>query len=216
MNWRIASVALLIGCTLPCLRATMAADAGARRAKPCVVITGANSRVAEPRYRRIASEEEWATMWQEHKGRKPTKPYDFFYDPLALPRIAFDAYMVVAIFEGTGWNSAGLEAVSISEEASRVVFRFKRKSYSTIRSYESDLGPELPLDELERRVLSEVERAGDQGDKVNVYGFFVLPRSTKTLVLEVDARHEKRGPPAWKERAVFPTLVGAERKGGHE
>ena len=46
-------------------------------------------------------------MWQEHKGEKPTGQYDLYYDPLALQLIDFDRYMVIAIFQGNGWNNAG-------------------------------------------------------------------------------------------------------------
>lgn len=67
--------------------------------------------------------------------------------------------MVLAIFRGRGWNSAGVRAISIVEEQGRIVFRFHDKSYQTD-------GP---------------DGRGKQG---TAYAFFVIPRSTKAVVLE--------------------------------
>jgi hypothetical protein len=87
--------------------------------------------------------------------------------------------MVIAAFQGSGWNSAGLRAVSVLEEKDRIVLRFVSKGYQTA-------GP------------------GGGGKQVTVYGFFVLPRSDKTVVVEEEQRSlDPRVPPVWKERAKF-------------
>jgi hypothetical protein len=39
------------------------------------------------------------------------------------------------------------------------------------------------------------------GEQVTVYGFFVLPRSSKTVVLEENVQNYIGGKPVWKERA---------------
>jgi hypothetical protein len=49
--------------------------------------------------------------------------------------------------------------------------------------------------------------------KVTVYGFFVLPRSTKTVVLEEQFRTMRSDqPPLREERIRLPDSVGTERR----
>jgi hypothetical protein len=167
--------------SLATLLTTRAEEPAGKTLKPCVAITGANSHVTKPRYQRIMSADQWARVWQEHKGEKPTGKYDLFYDPLTLPRIDFDNYMVIAVFKGESWNSAGLKAVSIVEEDHRIVFRYRNKGYQTA-------GP------------------GGGGEPVSVFGFFVLPRSKKPLVLEEGQFPLSGDPPLWTERITFPKL----------
>ncbi len=156
------------------LIATAAEKPVERQIKPCVAITGADSHVTIPRYHRITSAEVWTHIWQEHKGEKPTEEYDFYEDPLALPMIDFDDYMVIAVFQGEGWNSKGLSVVSISEEDKRIVLRYDNKSYQTVGG----------------------------GNKVAAYGFFVLPRSAKPVVVEENVQIYGGEPPVWKERPL--------------
>jgi len=182
---RLLIVAPVIGVVfaLTCLTAASAEEPAVKPIKPCVVITGADSRVETPRYLRITSADDWARVWQEHKEKKPTRKYDLYYDPLTLPVIDFDAYMVIAIFQGSSWNRTGLRADSISEEADRIVFRFDEKSYQTG-------GPPGEA----------------KANKVSVYGFFILSRSTKPVVLEEDVQQYLNQPPVWKERIIFPEM----------
>ena len=149
--------------------------------RPCVTITGAYSHVSERSYHRITSEEQWTRVWQKHKGQKEDERYDLYYNPLGLPFVDFDGYMVIAIFQGSSWNSAGLKAVSISEEVNRIVFRFDDKSYQTA-------GPD------------------GGGKKVTVYGLFVVPRSAKAVILEENVQGLIGKPPVWKERITFSRM----------
>lgn len=143
-------------------------------ARPLVTITGADSHVTARNYHRVASEEEWIKIWQRHKGEKEAKDYDLFYNPLGLPSIDFEKCMVIAVFQGSGVNSAGLKTVAILENKDRSILRFEDKHYLTCYN----------------------------GLKqVTVYGFFVLPRSSKTVVLEENVQNIIGQPPAWKERA---------------
>ena len=146
--------------------------------EPCVVMTGADSKNSKPGYHRITSEKEWARVWQIHKGIKVAKNYNFYYNPLDLPKVDFDRFMVIAIFRGDGWNSAGLQAVSIAENKGRFVFRFDEKTYQTA-------GPD------------------GGGRAVTVYGFFVIPKSTKDIVFEQNVQGRKNMPPVWKTRATI-------------
>ena len=146
--------------------------------EPCVVMTGADSKNSKPGYHRITSVKEWARVWQIHKGKKVAENYNFYYNPLDLPKVDFDRFMVIAIFRGDGWNSAGLQAVSIAENKGRFVFRFDEKTYQTA-------GPD------------------GGGRAVTVYGFFVIPKSTKDIVFEQNVQGLKGKPPVWKTRATI-------------
>ena len=187
MNIRKWILAVLIGMALLIVRSSMAEEPQkASEARddqkatcPLVTLTGTDSHVKERSYYRITSEKEWIKIWQRHKGVKESKDYDLFYNPLGLPEINFDKCMVIAVFQDSGSNSAGLRTTAINEEKDRIVFRFMSKFYQTA-------GP------------------GGGGEQVAVYGFFVLPRSDKTVVLQEEHRSLNRNiPPSWQERATL-------------
>ena len=172
---------LVVGFTS--LAVTLGADAEADKpaavVSPCVALTGADSQVSGRGYDRITSLNDWARLWQKHKGQKDGEQYDLYHDPLGLPLVDFDRYMVIVIFQGSAWNSAGVEAVSVLEEQERIVFRFDDKSYQT-------LGPD------------------GGGRQVTAYGFFVIPRSPKPVILEENVQRLKGKPAEWKQRITFP------------
>ena len=184
---------------LACLIATAAEEPAGRMLKPCVTISGADSHVRIRRYHRITSDDVWKRIWQEHMGKswqergeriglQRIDPRDLS-EPLTCLEIDFDKYMVIGIFQGEGVNSAGLKVSSISEDDNRILFRFDQTSYQTMG------------------------RAGTSngGDKVTDYGFFVLPRTTKRLVLEENVQNYLGEPPVWKQRIDFPELVATAK-----
>ena len=158
MVWPLAIACLFAG-------NVVAADDSDKTQNPCVTFSGDDSHVAERGFQRIRTIDEWAKVWQRHTGQEKVKfknfegRYDTFYNPLGLPMIDFDNYMVLAVFQGSGWNCAGLKAVSLKETSDQILFRFADKPYSTA-------GPD------------------GGGKKVNVYGFFVIPKSGKAIVVE--------------------------------
>jgi hypothetical protein len=179
MNRIIAQLAVatvfLVG-----IHSSQGEDAAQRGIRPLVTLTGTDSRVKERSYHLIRSEKEWIKTWQRHKGEKESKDYDHFYNPLGMPEIDFEKCMVIAAFQGSGWNSAGLMTTTLKEEENRIVFRFHSKSYQTL------------------------SRSGDSRKKVTVYGFFVLPRSDKMVVVEEEYYSLDLKNYWWKERATFP------------
>ena len=176
MKRLIVALVVVVAWSLAALITTRAEGPARKVLKPCVAITGADSHVTKCRYERITSADQWARVWQEHKGKKPTGQYDSFYDPLTLPVIDFDRYMVIAIFWGECWNRTGLTA-SMTEEDRRIVFGFRVKTYQTW--------------------------PGGGEPKVAAYGFFVVPRSAKPVVVQEDIGQETF---EWKERITFPKL----------
>jgi hypothetical protein len=65
-----------------------------------------------------------------------------------------------------------------------------------------------PVEVLEEKDRLRFRFVGFPGNKpVNVYGFFLLPRSTKIVVIEEDLRPIRYNQgPEWKERATFPAI----------
>ncbi len=125
--------------------------------------------------------------WQERReriGQRRTDPSDL-REPLTCPMIDFDKYMAIGIFQGEGVNATGMKVFSISEEDNRILFRYGDNSYQTMGRVGSSHG----------------------GDRVTVYGFFVLPRSTKRIVLEENVQNYLGQPPVWKQRIAFPELA---------
>jgi hypothetical protein len=187
--------AIGIAGVLACLITTAAEEPAGRMLKPCVTISGADSHVTIQRYHRITSDDVWTRIWQEHMGQswqergervgqRRTEPNDL-REPFTCPMIDFDNYMVIGIFQGEGVNCTALKVFSVSEEDNRVLFRYDKNSYQTMGHVGSSHG----------------------GDKVTVYGFFVLPRSTKRVVLEENVQNYLGQPPVWKQRIAFPGLV---------
>ena len=161
-------------------REAVAADKQPQGVLPLVTLTGTDSHVANPEYLRVQSEEQWVKVWQRHKGAKESKDYDFYYNPLELPIIDFKQCMVIAVFQGNGWNSAGLTAVPVEQEKDRVILGFRSRGFQTA-------GP------------------NGGGKKVAVYGFFVLPRSDKPVVVKEQFYSMNRNrPPVWKEVSSLP------------
>ena len=146
-------------------------DDDKKMTRPVVTITGDDSKISQQKFHRIRSIDDWAKVWQQHSGQGDVKyknfknEYDKFYNTLNLPLVDFDNYMVIAILRGSGWNNAGLRAESISESPDGITFRFVDKGYSTT-------GPD------------------GGGKEVNVYGFFIVPRSNKPLILEEQSYEE--------------------------
>ncbi len=175
----------LLAVTAACLAnggGLAAADDNARQTtRPLVTLTGPDSHVKKPSYHRVTSEAEWIKVWQRHQGAKESKDYDLFYNPLGLPYIDFEKCMVIAVFRGDGWNSAGLKAAAVLEDKDGIVLRFEDKGYQT-----AGRGPD------------------GGGQRTTTYGFFVLPRSSKTVVLEENVQNYIGHPPVWKERIRLP------------
>ena len=93
-------------------------------------------------------------------------------------------------------NGSRIRVESISEERERIVFRYRINGYQT---------------------------AGVNGGGVpsTVYGFFVVPRSAKSLALEegvggyqVPTEGFPHGrPPVWKKQVIFPEIPDLDAAG---
>ncbi|MCK6460205.1 MAG: hypothetical protein L6Q95_09975 [Planctomycetes bacterium] len=156
----------------------IAAAQDARETKPYVTLAGAASKVAAKEYDRITTRDELVKVWLRHVGSDPAG-HDDFYNEAGVPDVDFGRCMVVAVFGGQCVNSAGIYAVSVAEEADRVLLRFGHRSF----------------------------QSGPEGDRATPFGFFFVPRSSKALVLEENVQNLIGGDPKWKERARFDALA---------
>jgi hypothetical protein len=149
---------------------------------PYVVISGSDSHITTPNCLRIISESQWDTTWLEHKGWDKKQVYDKFYNRLGIPVIDFKKCMVIAVFLGETWNTAGMSVIFIQEGNDKIVLGFDLNTYQTM----------------------------DSGDQVNPYGFFVLPRSSKQVLLQINVQslpsRNIKEPPVWKDYHQFPAL----------
>ena len=163
--------------------------------KPCAIISGNDSHVTTKKYLRITSMKDWVCIWQEHHGEKPQESYDFYYDPLTLPIIDFNNYMVIVTFQGNTWNCTGLKLFSITEESQQIVFRYDEKNYQTFGRVDSG--------EIDNKASVCTDSASELDGKVVAYGFFVLPRTKKPIIIEENIQYRLGEPPIWEKRAVL-------------
>jgi hypothetical protein len=156
----------------------IAAAQEAGERKPLVTLAGAESKIGEKEYDRITTHDELVKVWLRHVGADPAR-HDDFYNEAGVPDVDFERCMVVAVFGGRCINSAGIYAVGVAEEADRVLLRFDHRSF----------------------------QSGPEGKRATPFGFFVVPRSSKALVLEENVQRLIGGKPEWKERARFDALA---------
>ncbi len=142
--------------------------------------SGPESAIEKPLYTVVRSERDWLELWATHTG-KPVKKGNMS-QPLDAPLIDFDACMVVAIFQGTKWNSNGVKAVSITEESDLLRFRFDESTYQTAMAFGNPVA------------------AKREKGSARPYGIFVLPRVNKTVVIEENVQGMKDRPAKWSER----------------
>jgi hypothetical protein len=100
-----------------------------------------------------------------------------YYRPNML-QVDFTSYMVLAIFRGQSANSDGVSFVSVDNSGDVLLVRLRDRWYQTM----------------------------EEGDKVTPYGFIVLPRVSRKVVVEEDVQNRIGGPPIWKKLVTFPPI----------
>ncbi len=147
------------------------AVAPAPKVLPCVALYGVDSQIGEKGYQRITKENEWVKLWRNHKGDQSGGEYDFEHDPLGLPIVDFNQFMVLALFEGRDDSPDGFQADSISESPEEMTIRFLGMGNSTGFAKEFEGNPECSVEESAAPVR-------------HAYGFFFVPKSSKAIVLQ--------------------------------
>lgn len=148
--------------------------------RPYVVLTGTNTHIKARGCSLIATADEWVDLWLRHTGQSTEGmyfdgKYKYWTNPGGVPTVDFTRCVVVALFQGPGLNSEGLDVAAVVTEGEATVLRLAEKWYQSMGN----------------------------GNNAAVYGFFVMPRTDKVLVIEENDQHTIGRPPIWKERARF-------------
>lgn len=145
--------------------------APAPKVLPCVALYGLDSQIGEKGYLRITKQSEWVKLWRKHKGDQSGGEYDFEHDPLGLPIVDFNQFMVLALFEGHDESPFGFQAESISETPDEMTIRFVGMGNSTGFAKEFEGNPECSVEESAAPIR-------------HAYGFFFVPKSSKAIILQ--------------------------------
>jgi len=145
--------------------------------KPLVSWTGPQSQVHNRSFIRVDKQEQWDQVWLEHLGKSKDQA---FVDSDTQFQIDFDRTEIIAIFQGSGWNSRGIRLNEINETAEEITIRYEDISYQT----------------------SGIDGGGEQ---VAVFSFMVFPKTTKSFRLHENTQGLKDQPSKWTERAVLKT-----------
>lgn len=151
---------------------------------PAVTYRGAASAITEPRYVRVTSQADFEKLWKEHRGEAAQHT--------DMLDVDFKTCMVIAIFQGRSANTDGVKLEGVSERNGGLLVRFDEWSYQTM-TIQGD--PESGI------------------IRTTAYGFIVLPRSEKPVVLEENTQGLIGKPPIWTERARFPALPEQGKSG---
>lgn len=133
MNLHISLTAGAIASLLLCATNLSADDQPPNETdKPIVSWSGANSKIKTRQVLRISTDEQWIALWLQHTGKHgDATSYDAWSNKAEIPTIDFSRNMVIAIFDGSGVNCAGLTDASITHTAKELIIRFDFKSYGT-------------------------------------------------------------------------------------
>lgn len=145
---------------------------------PYLSLIGPNSQTDKPAILRAAGESEWKEIWRMHVGEQGVRR-SVHGD--GTPEIDFSRCIVIAIFVGESWNSDGAYVEAVEDLGDVVRLRFDERTYQTA-------GP------------------GGGGVKVRPYGIFVLPHTTKPIIVEENVQGLIGQPPKWKQQARFEKL----------
>ena len=134
-------------------------------------------------YHRIESEKAWEALWLKHQTGKKERG-NSVPNSFTFCEVDFKKYMLLAVFQGFGVNRSGYEVHSITEEKDRLVIRVLPNNFQT-------------LFEL---------------SKTTAWGVFVLPRSTKPVVIELDTKSLTADPPKWTRQAELKPCDSTSEK----
>ena len=168
---------------------------GQGKNKPLVSLAGPETKIEGRSYHRLSTAGEFQGLYMRHLGHKPEE-FDEYYNPHGVPIVNFERCMVIAIFQGDSVNSAGVYVYSVEENDERILVRYDDRSYQTSGGFREG----NPLVDG----VPDPDKLGDGGGRrVRAWGMFVLPVSSKAVVLEENVQGIIGQPPEWEERHRF-------------
>jgi hypothetical protein len=144
---------------------------------PYVQIAGHDSARREAGYELITSDGAWRALWGEHRGNAGKE-----WTVLTrheTPAVDFTQCIIVACFGGESTNSDAKVVEQVQETDDALRIRFITASFQT---------------------------SGPDGGAISTtpYGFWVLPRIAKPIVIEKQRPKLKDEPATWQEDHRFP------------
>jgi hypothetical protein len=171
-----------------------------------VTLEGSYSGVRDREYHRIVDAQSWRALWERHAGAHAERDS---YGEVVVPAIDFDKFMVVAVFNGEGWNTRDMHLVE-TLDAGELHLRFDAGTYQTadFEPTEIVIEGEVTPEEIEKRVLENMEarQAERQANRHNdpnftaAYGIWILPRTLNPIVLIENVQGLLGAPPIWEEK----------------
>jgi hypothetical protein len=178
---------ILFGALAAFAVASLAAEPAPRKIKPVMVWAGTDNNEPKESFDRCSSQKEWEAVWDKHQGR------DDEVNELTRPKIDFDSYMVIAIFQGESLKNLGVQVFSVLEEKDCLRVQFRPPTWQTGFSLEED--------------GSDKKKGSDEMKyDAQSFAFTVLPKSRKAIVFDEDVQDLIGEPPIWKERVKLSAL----------
>jgi hypothetical protein len=146
--------------------------------------SGSTSAVAKGRIERVSDQARWDAVRKEHCG--PRIELNALGFPV-VPTIDFERFEVICGFSGTRVNLYQWSIDSVQDLGEVVRVRFDQVGFQT----------------------ASFDGQPDKGVTTSAYGFFVVPRTAKEIVMEENTQGRINGPPVWTERVRL-----AAKKGG--
>ena len=146
-----------------------------RPVRPFVSWMGPGSAVESAQVVRANTEADWHALWARHMGEKVTKNR---FEQVDAPKIDFEQCCVVMVLRGKTFNSDGTRYIAGGETDAQILLRIDEQSYQT----------------------ASFNGSGGAVD-CTPFGIFVLPRTTKPIVVEDNVQGLIGKPPIWKEIA---------------
>ncbi len=140
--------------------------------RPAVAIFGNDSAFKTRAYEVAVDAQSWKAIWAKSLGIETTEAYG----KKAPMEVDFSKYVVLAVFQGEGWNSNGVKCVELTLAGDVLTLRYDDMSFQT---------------------------AGPNGGRVPVspFGFFVVEKGAEEFVFEENVQALKSDPAKWKEQA---------------
>lgn len=143
--------------------------------RPYVSFAGHDSLIHSREFVRVTTREAWSELWERHLGDGLPQTAQGWPQ---IPEVDFNQCEVIAFFRGDAWNTNGEIVDSITDRGRSILIRFDSSTYQT---------------------------AGPDGGGVQVtpFGMWVIPATTKPIVIEENVQGMIGRPPKWKQQHRF-------------
>jgi hypothetical protein len=120
----VAIVAVAIGISVT------AAEKDEKKSMPLMSVSGNDSHVRKPVFKRITTQVEWSQIWASHLGTTVDDAYR------SISEVDFQRCALIAIFLGDSINVRGVEIHPLRETGDTIFVRFSGTCYQTERKGE--------------------------------------------------------------------------------